>query len=65
MLGANLIEDAVVGPGLHESCSQGIYVIFLLYTEGLVYFIIGNNEKNYTIISQFTARMCVRRGRLP
>jgi len=34
------------------------------YTEELVYFIIGNNKKNYTIISQFTTRMSVRRGRL-
>jgi hypothetical protein len=28
MLDANLIvKDAVVGPGLHESCSHGIYII--------------------------------------
>jgi hypothetical protein len=60
MLGASLIvEDAVVGLGLHESCSQGIYVVF--YTEELIHFIIGNNKQNHTNVSQFTTRMSVQR----
>jgi hypothetical protein len=38
MLGANLIgEDAVVGPGLHESFSRGIYVVYLHIIIGLFY----------------------------
>jgi hypothetical protein len=39
MLGANLVvEDAFVGPGLHESCSQGISVVFLQRIIGLFYY---------------------------
>jgi hypothetical protein len=41
MLGANLnVEVAVVGPSLHESCSQGIYeyVTFLHRRTGLFYY---------------------------
>jgi hypothetical protein len=42
------------------------YTWFLsFYTEELVYFIIGNNKKNYTVIAQFITRMSVRPGRLP
>jgi uncharacterized pyridoxamine 5'-phosphate oxidase family protein len=63
MLGANLtVEYAVVSPGLLESCSHVMHVVF--YTEELVYFPTGNNKKNYTIITQFTTRMSVRRARL-
>jgi hypothetical protein len=42
------------------------YTWFLsFYTEELVYFIIGNNKNNYTVIAQFITRMSVRPGRLP
>jgi hypothetical protein len=38
MLGANLIvEDAVVDPGLHELCSQGIYVFFTQKTRKIMH----------------------------
>jgi hypothetical protein len=51
MLGANLIgEDAVGGPGLHESFSQGIYVVYLHIIIGLFY----NRKQQEKLYKYFT-----------
>jgi hypothetical protein len=58
MLGTNLIvEDAVVGPSLHESCSQEIYMVYLHRRIGLFYHR-KQQEKLYKYFTIYYTYVC-------